>query len=349
VLFAPAAGRSWRLIFSLKDRKSLMLNVRKTWIVVLALALVAVCSAPLSAAPLLGTKGAGDDADKWLLNDPEAVITINIKQMLSSDIFKAGMPMIKDSLNKNEEAKALLQTIGLDPFKDIDSVLISSSGGSAKDVKALIVIKGRFDTDKIHTALAKEAEKKDKVELVKEGGQQLYLIKQQEQTICAGFANKSTLVATLNKEATLDAIKNGGTKPAKIGKEMKNALGKFTGKEGVTFAMVVTDEMKKMIDRAPPQAKPAAKLQTLTASLSVTDTVEVNITGHASEQAAAKQLSNSLGLVKVAASNLIEDLPPIVSKVLEAIKISNEKESVVVALKLTKEMMDEIRKLTGDK
>jgi hypothetical protein len=324
-----------------------MLKVRKTWIVVLALALAAVCSAPLSAAPLLGTKGAGDDADKWLLDNPEAVMTINIKQFLASEAFKGDMPAIKAALDNNAEAKAVFEAIGLDPFKDIDSILISGSGGSAKDAKALIVIKGRYDTDKIHAALKKEAEKKDKVELVKEGDHQLYQLKVQEQTLYAGFASKSVLVMTQSKENTVDALKNGGKKPANISKEMKSALGKFTGKESMTFAMVITDEMKKLIERAPPQAKAAAKLQTLTASLTVTDGMELNITGHTSEAKAAKQLSSNLALVKVAAGGLTDGLPPIVEKILDEIKISAEKESVIVALKLTKAMLDEVRKLAN--
>jgi hypothetical protein len=327
-----------------------MLEVRKISIAALCLGLLAACAAPLASAPLLGTKGAGDDADKWLLSDPEAVLTINVKQFLASDVVKANMPAIKDAMDQNEHAKAILQAIGLDPLKDVDSVLVSAAGGSAKDAKALVVIKGKFDTDKIHAALAKEAEKKDKVELAKEGGQQLYGLKMQEQTVWAGFASKSVLVITQAKDSTADAIKNGGTKTAKIGKEMKIALGKFSGKESLTFAMIITDELKKAIDRAPPQVgKAAGKLQTLTASLTVNDALELNITGHTSESKAAKQLSSNLALVKVAAGGFTEDLPPIVGKILDEIKISAEKESVIVALKLTKAMMDEVRKLAGGK
>ncbi len=325
-----------------------MLNVRKTWMVALTLALAVYCSAPLSAAPLLGTKGAGDDADKWLLNDPEVVMTVNVKQMLGSEVFKAQLPEIKAHLEKNEEAKALFQTIGLDPFKDVDSILISAAGGSAKDAKALVVVKGRFDTDKIHKALAKESEKKDKVEAVKEGDQQLYMIKLQDRTVCAGFASKSVLVVTENKESTVEAIKNGGTKTAKIGKEMKSALSKFTGKESLTFAMVITDEIKKAIDRAPPQAKVAAKLQAITASLSVTDSVDLNITGHTSEPKAAKQLASTLASVKVVAGGFTEDYP-LAGKILDELKINAEKDGVVVALKITKAMIDEARKLGGAK
>ena len=47
------------------------------------------------------------------------------------------------------------------------------------------MIKGKFDTDKIHTALKKEAEKKDsEIELVMEGGTQLYQFKAHDQSLC---------------------------------------------------------------------------------------------------------------------------------------------------------------------
>src|SRR5262249_7273907 len=154
--------------------------------------------------------------------------------------------------------KTLLEAAGLDPFKDVDSILVSSAGGTGRDAKAQIVIKGRFDTDKIHTALKKEAEKKDKVEAVEEGEQQHYQSKLQDQVLWAGFASKSVLVMTHNKENTVDALKHGGTKSAKIGKEMRTALGKFTGKESLTFAMVISDDLKKQFDKAPPQVGKAA-------------------------------------------------------------------------------------------
>jgi hypothetical protein len=124
------------------------------------------------------------------------------------------------------------------------------------------------------------------------------------------------------------------------------ALGKFTGKESLTFAMVVTDEIKKAIDKAPPQAKVAAKLEAITASLAVTDSVDLNITGHTADPKAAKQLASTLASVKVVAGGFTEDYP-LAGKVLDELKINAEKEGVVIALKITKAMIDEARKLGG--
>ena len=174
-----------------------MLSARKVWMAAMALTLAVVWTGAASAAPLLGIKGGGDDADKWLVNDAELVMTINIKQMTSSPLFKAGEPMLKELLKHNEEAKTLMEATGIDPFKDVESILFSASGSSAKDAKGLFVVRGKFDTDKIHTALKKEAAKKDaELELVKEGQVQLYKVKKDDNMIVAGFASKSVLVMT---------------------------------------------------------------------------------------------------------------------------------------------------------
>jgi hypothetical protein len=81
--------------------------------------------------------------------------------------------------------------------------------------------------------------------------------------------------------------------------------------------------------------------------LTVTDTVALNVTGNSSEAKAAKQLAQGLQLLKGAAGLAAEDFPPIAGKVLEEIKITAEKESVVIALKITKAMIDEAAKLGG--
>jgi len=325
-----------------------MLSARKTWMaVVVLLALSAVWPAQLSAAPLLGIKGAGDDADKWLLDNAEMVMVINLKQMTTSDLLKGNLPAIKDAMKNQEVIKTVLDSTGIDPFKDVENILISGSGSSAQDAKGLVVVRGKFDTAKIHTALKKEADKKDsEIELVKEGDLQLYQVKMQDQTVVAGFSGKSVLVLTNTKEATAEAIKNGGKKSAKVSKEMKAALGKFTGKETFTLALVVNDDLKKLIEKAPRVGESAAKLQTVTASLTVTDAVALNVTGNTSEKKAAKNLAGVLLLLKGIGQGAVggmDDLPAILGDILEAIKIAAEKESVTIDLKISKDMIDKAK------
>jgi hypothetical protein len=324
-----------------------MLQARKTWMAAVV-ALAALAAGPASAAPLLGIKGGGEDADKWLVNDPEVVLTINVKQMTTSKLLQANLPTMKDMIKSNEEAKQFFEATGLDPFKDVENILISGSGGSAKDAKGLFVIRGKFDTKKIHAAVEKEAKKNPgEMKLVKEGDVQLYEVEKGEQKFVAGFASSSVLVATNSKEATLEAIKHGGKKAAKIGKEMKAALSKFTGKETMTLAVVINDDLKKLLEKAPKVGDSAGKLKLATASLVVTDSVALNLTGVTTEAKAAKSLGGALTLLKAIGQTAImgmEELPPVLGEMLEAVKIANKDMTVTIDLKVSKEMIQKAQK-----
>ena len=102
--------------------------MRKTWMSLLALALAVVCTAASRRARCSVSRGGGDDADKWLVHNAEVVMTINIKQMTGSAIMKANLPMIRDLIKNNEEVKAVFEATGLDPLKDVDSILIERHG-----------------------------------------------------------------------------------------------------------------------------------------------------------------------------------------------------------------------------
>src|SRR5438046_2935281 len=101
--------------------------------------LALACASAVWADPLLGTKGAGDDADRWLLDDAELVLSINLKQLIDSDIMKkqGGAAGVRDLLKSSEGVRLTLEAAGIDPLKDVDSILVSGSGGSKSDVKAL--------------------------------------------------------------------------------------------------------------------------------------------------------------------------------------------------------------------
>src|SRR5262245_32553403 len=141
-----------------------MIHARKTW---LALAALALLVAPAVSAPAPFNKVAGADSDKWLLNDAEAILVINVKQIRSAKMVKDSEATIKAMLKGNEQYKALTAAIGADPMKDVDNLLLSATGSSAKDAKFLMVVRGKFDQQKAHKALEKMAkDKPDELKLV---------------------------------------------------------------------------------------------------------------------------------------------------------------------------------------
>ena len=152
------------------------------------------------------------EVEPLLPKETEYVTRMNFKQMLESDIIKKyAMGQIKQAL-QGEEVKKMLEGLGLDPLKDIESATLGM-WGSGEDTQAVGVIKGKFDAKKLFEAAKAEADKnKDKVEVITEKAD--------------------------DKEVTLVKVDQGNGKPAFLtvaddktiimGSEKKHALGALT-------------------------------------------------------------------------------------------------------------------------
>jgi len=328
-----------------------MLAQRKIWSALALLGLVVVAA---TAAPAPEPKAVTVDDSKWMLPDAEVFFKLNIKQMMSADLMtKGGTNAIKDAIKHNEQLKSVLDATELDVTKDVDTILATGLGTTPKDTKVLIVIRGRFNQDKIHDALEKASKKNDeKLKLVKEGNTQLYEMPAGENNLYAAFAGKDTIVVTQGKETTVDAVKNGGKMAAPLSAGMKSALAAFSGKETMTMAFVVNEDLKKMLAKLPKGREAAAKIQTVTTGLTLTDSVVLAVAGNTGDAKAAKQLATMIeGFKGVGALALggMENIPEVATDVLNAVKISATKEAVKVDLTVTKEMLDKVAKAKGDK
>jgi hypothetical protein len=334
-----------------------MLSIRTNVWKVLALALVACCGVMLApgytslAAPAPGDKpGAPVDTAKWIASDSQMVMTINIRQILESAMVKkAGGPKaITAELKKNEQVQALLKASGLDPVKDLDTILISGSGSPGKEAKVLMVIRGRYDLDKVHTAATDFAKKNpDELKISKEGTTRLYEIKNNDKSAFAAFADRSTLVVTQSKDSTVDAVKNLGKKAVTISKEMQAALKKFSGKESMAMAMIVTEEMKEALGKVPQAAEIAPKLKSLTGDITLTDAMNLQMLISTSDMKAAAKVLALLKQVKSLAELMVlnnEEIGPVASEMLGALKMATEKTNVTLTLKVTQAMLDKAGK-----
>src|SRR5262245_3794418 len=108
------------------------------------------------------------DVDKFVAGDAQAVFVINVRQILDSPLAqKHLMPQIKKAIEDNKEIQQVQVLIGLDPLKDIEAVIVSAAGPSEEQVQ--IVVRGKFDPRKIHTALEAAAKKEQKLKIGKLG------------------------------------------------------------------------------------------------------------------------------------------------------------------------------------
>src|SRR4051794_26808628 len=85
--------------------------------------LAVVVAAPVRAA----------EVDVLLPAETEAVMFVNVRQILDSDLVKKyALGQVKQALQGNENQK-LLKDLGLDPLKDIDRVTVGSWGKGPED------------------------------------------------------------------------------------------------------------------------------------------------------------------------------------------------------------------------
>lgn len=168
---------------------------------------VALTTAPARAA----------DPDKLLPADADTVGYINVKGLIGSDVVKKyALEQLKQAL-AGQDAKKLLDEMGLDPLKDIETIWIGSSGKDASDMKALIIGHGKFDSDKLLKAAEAAAKKDgDKFSVIKDGGMTLFKFQPEqgnpvygtvvdETTVIAGTDKKLVATALEQKKASLSA------------------------------------------------------------------------------------------------------------------------------------------------
>ncbi len=138
----------------------LMLSLRKLALSALVLSLLSALPALAAPAPIEGPAGS---FEKYLPDGADGVVNINVRQLLESGLVKKiGL----DKLLANEDADKTLKTLGLDPLKDIERVIIANDKEKGDD--SYIIVQGKFDLNKLRLAadlMAKE--KKDVLKIHK--------------------------------------------------------------------------------------------------------------------------------------------------------------------------------------
>jgi hypothetical protein len=159
-----------------------MIRFRTTWLG--GLLLVAVAAVParagdsdkfLAPAPVPVPAGAGG-IDKFLPEDTEIVVKLNVRQLVDSKLVKklaADAP--KEGLPNQEEIEAILKDLGFDPDKDLDHVILAAPLNPGDDDRGLVVVHGKFDLDKFKKKAETTAkDNADILKIHKSGNHQIY-------------------------------------------------------------------------------------------------------------------------------------------------------------------------------
>ncbi len=149
------------------------------------------------------------EVDALLPAETEAVMYVNVKQMLDSDLMKKyALPQLKEAM-KAGDATAMLEKLGLDPLKDIASVTAGLWGTDSENMKVVGVLRGTFNGDKLMKAAQEFAPASgDKMSIVEEGDfKMIKFIGEGDKPAFASVADDKTIVIASDKKVLATSLK----------------------------------------------------------------------------------------------------------------------------------------------
>jgi hypothetical protein len=285
------------------------------------------------------------------LADTHLVVTINVRQVLESPLVqKYAAEQIKEQIKRSVEATKILSDLGFDPFKDFVSVTIAWPGVPEPD-KGLVVIRGKFDKDKIESKVEEIAKAgAEGLKITKAGARTVYewLVPDQKQTLFAAIANASTIIAAPSKQLVVDALERiDGKKTATMSKQLADVLSKIDIKQSFWMAGLLSDELRKNPLLNDEKVREVLnKIESLNGGINVADDIQMQFTVTTKNDDAAKEISELLGqgvmqgkeLLKVFGGNKKELAP--VEELLGTLKVSTTGRAVSVNGKISKQVLE---------
>ena len=303
------------------------------------------------------------EVDPLLPADTEGVVRVNVKQMLGSDLMKKyAVPKLKEAM-KAGEAAAMLEKLGLDPLKDIDTATIGLWGTDPQEMKFVGVLRGTFDADKMMKAAAEFAPASDgKMSVVEEGGFKMVKFVGDGKPAYASVADGKTIVMGSDKKFVANSLtaKKDGAK-AKLSKELTALVLKQDEKASMFICGMTDGKFNNLpgnIDGIPgingEQLKQQlSKMANAVMTVRLGKDVTLEITAGMKDADAADGFGGNIGalidlaknFIPIAAGNAPPQFQPLIADVTKTLKHSIKKTDVTLSLKLS---ADALSKLSAD-
>jgi len=288
----------------------------------------------------LTLKASAAETDKYVPADAEAVVHVNVKQILGSPLAKKSLlPQIEKAIKDNKQLQQVLTLVGLDPLKDVTGITITNAG--QKGDKVLVVFHGKFNADKINTTAEAVAKGKEDLKITKIGGKNVYESAAKDRPVYSTLVDENSLIVSTNKDYITAALEG---KTGKINRALKSVIGGVDAKQSIWVAALVTEDMRKALARTDgPGAEVAPKLKALTGGVNITTNIAVALQMQTSDAEAAKKLRDFADQAKgllAFVGNSNEEAKPFVDELLKTLKINAEKTDINVSFKFSADLVE---------
>jgi hypothetical protein len=313
------------------------------WLAVSLAASLVACSKGGGGGPGGGTvTGAASSALDFLPKDTSLAIGINPGKLKDSKYYA----MLTKGIDQNPEAKAALdaaKSCGLDWQTDFESIVIAGGGNLDKD-RAIIIIKGNWDHDKLAKCAPAIAEKGGKKITVSKDGDLTVVQKEGEKPAYLAWPAKGVMMATPTSfegdKAFLSDLMKKATS-VKDNKVFMDLIGSTDTAAGVWFSGQLPDQQSTMMMS---QLDPSGKLKlvgvyaALGLAKDFKGTVGLRLTGD--PKPVADKLTTEL-------DNAKKQLPPQYVDLMKDVTVSTAANDVVIKIGLTEKQIDTIVEMVG--
>jgi ribosomal protein L18E len=303
--------------------------------------------------------------DKLIPADADTVASINVRQILDSDIAKKyAVEQVKQAL-EGKDLKTLLTELGLDPLKDIDRAVVATLNTNKTDTKFLMIVHGSFDPDKLYrTAEAYTKKEGDKFAMVKDGNTVMFKYQPEngDPPMYGTVVNDRTVIAASDKKLISDALAaDKSTTPTKLKPELAALIKKMDERASVFAVSVVKDKFEGVklpgggnipVDLSGLE-KVLAKTETIAVTVKIGTDVNAEVTLGMKDDDAATDMQNAI-------DDLLKQVKPLAAlagaadprakplgDILGGIKTTAKNKDVVITGKVTGDAIGKMMKPDG--
>jgi hypothetical protein len=308
---------------------------------------------------LLAAPARAADVDRFVPDDSEIVVSVNVKGLLDSPVVKNNvLPQIKAIL-EDQDVQDVLKDLNFDPLKDLHSVLVAMPGGDNNGDRGLVIVHGKFDTK----AFAKVGEQnaKDHPEILKihkindgKGGQFLVYelnIPDADMPLFVSVPNDSTILISGGKDYVVDALRKEANKEKAVlkNKDFQKLLEGQDQKQHIAVAAVGSAIARN--DSLPEQVKGFFRnIDAVGGGLTFGDDIKIEIVGLAKTAQDAKDLSRSVNDLVTQGAGLLslltmgsDELRPLID-ILKTIKCTAKDKAVIIKGEVSNDVIEQLLK-----
>lgn len=253
-----------------------------------------------------------DDPLKYLGKDTEAIVSINLRQILESKLaddyavfINQAKEAMKVMLENNADMQKFQKALDFDPFTDLNSLTWASPGKNIKE-EFLMIIDGKFKTKKFEQTatmaqLAKPQEIKVHRVLGKHNLYEYILPDQEGKSAFICMVNSSTvLIGTSKKQVANSILQASNREKARMSPAVQKLLKTAGTKQSFTMLSTSDAFLNSMKENNAPNIQAAetqlAKINGMTATAKVSKDIRFEFGLEAKNEDTAKEFTQSLAL-----------------------------------------------------